>query len=129
MTQRTKPGPCIARFRGIFALSRSNQPKRTVTTDGLRAPRRSRGQPMAYPRSMATSSTVPVEEYLRTSYHPDMEYLDGQLVERHVGEYFHSRLQSLMAMVLGSRERERRFRAFIGQRVQVGNRPRYRIPD
>jgi hypothetical protein len=39
---------------------------------------------------MATSSAVPVEEYLRTTYHPDMEYLEGQLVERNVGEYFHS---------------------------------------
>ena len=78
---------------------------------------------------MATSSAVPVEEYLRTSYDPDMEFLDGQLVERHVGEYFHSRLQSLIAMALGLRERERRFRVFTEQRVQVGDRPRYRIPD
>ena len=78
---------------------------------------------------MATSSAVPVEEYLRTSYDPDMEFLDGQLVERHVGEYFHSRLQSLIAMALGLRERERRFRVFTAQRVQVGDRPRYRIPD
>jgi Uma2 family endonuclease len=78
---------------------------------------------------MATSSAVPVEEYLRTSYDPDMEFLDGQLVERHVGEYFHSRLQTLIAMALGSRERERRLRVFTAQRVQVGDRPRYRIPD
>jgi Uma2 family endonuclease len=78
---------------------------------------------------MATSSAVPVEEYLRTSYDPDMEFLDGQLVERHVGEYFHSRLQFLIAMALGSRERERQFRVFTEQRVQVGDRPRYRIPD
>jgi Uma2 family endonuclease len=78
---------------------------------------------------MATSSAVPVEEYLRTSYDPDMEFVDGQLVERHVGEYFHSRLQSLIVMALGLRERERRFRVFTAQRVQVGDRPRYRIPD
>jgi hypothetical protein len=31
--------------------------------------------------------TIAVEEYLATSYRPDMEYVDGQLVERHVGEY------------------------------------------
>jgi hypothetical protein len=41
---------------------------------------------------MATSAAVPVEEYLRTTYEPDREYVGGQLVERHVGEYFHSRL-------------------------------------
>jgi hypothetical protein len=34
-------------------------------------------------------TTVPVEEYLNTSYDPDREYVDGQLVERHVGEHFH----------------------------------------
>ncbi|HEV8042803.1 MAG TPA: Uma2 family endonuclease [Bryobacteraceae bacterium] len=78
---------------------------------------------------MATSSAVPVEEYLRTTYHPDMECLEGQLVERHVGEYFHSWLLSLLAATLGSREQERRFRVFIAPRIQVGDRPRYRIPD
>jgi len=84
---------------------------------------------MPYARNMATSSAVPVEEYLRTTYHPDMEYLEGQLVERHVGEYFHSRLQSFIIGLLLSRERERRFRVFAEQRVQVSDRPRYRIPD
>jgi Uma2 family endonuclease len=78
---------------------------------------------------MATSSAVPVEEYLRTTYHPDMEYLEGQLVERHVGEYLHSRSQALIAVTLGLRERGQRFRVFIAQRVQVSDRPRYRIPD
>jgi Uma2 family endonuclease len=78
---------------------------------------------------MATLTTVPVEEYLSTTYEPDREYVDGQLVERHVGEYFHSRLQFLISLVLGSRERERRFRAFTEQRVRVSDEPRYRIPD
>jgi Uma2 family endonuclease len=84
---------------------------------------------MAYARSMATSSAVPVEVYLRTTYHPDMEYLEGQLVERHVGEYLHSRLRSLIIGLLLSRERERRFRVFAEQRAKVSDRPRYRIPD
>jgi Uma2 family endonuclease len=83
---------------------------------------------ITYALGMATSSAVPVEEYLRTTYHPDMEYLEGQLVERHVGEYFHSWLQSLIIGLLQSRERERR-RVFAEQRVKVSDRPRYRIPD
>jgi len=78
---------------------------------------------------MATSTAIPVEEYLRTAYDPDMEYVDGQLVERKVGEYLHSRLQFLIAMALGLRERERRFRVLTEQRVQVNEEPRYRIPD
>ena len=78
---------------------------------------------------MITSTAVPVEEYLRTTYHPDMEYVGGQLVERNVGEHDHSRLQHLLDIELGARERERRFRAFTEQRVRVSDEPRYRIPD
>lgn len=82
----------------------------------------------AYTEGMATYSAVPVEEYLRTSYDPDMEFLEGHLLERHVGEYFHSRLQLLLGIALGLRERERRFRVFTEQRVRVAE-SRYRIPD
>jgi Putative restriction endonuclease len=78
---------------------------------------------------MSTSTAVPVEEYLRTSYDPDMEYVDGQLVERHVGEYHHSRIQALIIAMLAPRERERRFRIFAEQRVKISDEPRYRIPD
>jgi Uma2 family endonuclease len=77
---------------------------------------------------MATLATIPVEEYLRTAYDPDMEYVDGQLVERNVGEYFHSRLQALLAVLLGSRERQRRYRVFTALRIRIGP-ARYRIPD
>jgi Uma2 family endonuclease len=78
---------------------------------------------------MATSTAVPVEEYLSTTYHPDMEYVDGQLLERHVGEYYHSRTQTLVVLDLGARERDYRFRSFTEQRVRVSDEPRYRIPD
>jgi|HubBroStandDraft_1064217.scaffolds.fasta_scaffold00848_10 Uma2 family endonuclease len=79
---------------------------------------------------MATSISVPVEEYLRTIYHPDMEYVDGQLVERNVGERKHSRLQALLVLELGPRERTRGFHVFTEQRLRVlGTNNRYRIPD
>jgi Uma2 family endonuclease len=79
---------------------------------------------------MATSISVPVEEYLRTIYHPDMEYVDGELVERHVGEHKHSRLQTLAVLQLGPRERERGFRVLTEQLLRVlGAKHRYRIPD
>ena len=35
---------------------------------------------------MATGTLISVDEYLRTSYSPDKEYVDGILVERNVGE-------------------------------------------
>src|SRR5437016_9276512 len=76
-----------------------------------------------------TLTAVPAEEYLRTCYEPDMEYVNGQLVERHVGEHDHSLLQTLIGEVLAARGRVRRFRAFTEQRVRVSDEPRYRIPD
>jgi Uma2 family endonuclease len=78
---------------------------------------------------MATSISVPVEEYLNTSYEPDREYIDGELLERHVGEYLHSRLQLLIAALLLGRERDGRFRVFTELRIEVRQRRRYRIPD
>lgn len=81
---------------------------------------------------MATSTLVPLEEYLQTSYKPEMEYVEGQLVERHVGEYDHSILQALLATLLNQRRRERQFRVFTEQRVLLSGVPgtkRYRIPD
>jgi hypothetical protein len=42
---------------------------------------------------MAATTLIPVEEYLRTCYRPDRDFIDGVLVERNVGEEFHSYLQ------------------------------------
>lgn len=42
---------------------------------------------------MSIATSIPVEEYLRTSYSPDMEYVDGELVEINVGECGHSLVQ------------------------------------
>jgi hypothetical protein len=42
---------------------------------------------------MATASTlISIEEYLRTSYHPDCDYVDGEIQERNLGEREHARL-------------------------------------
>ena len=37
---------------------------------------------MEHTFAMATVVHIPVSEYLRTSYEPDCDYLDGELVER-----------------------------------------------
>jgi hypothetical protein len=34
---------------------------------------------------MATATQIPVSQYIDTSYHPDREYIDGELRERNVG--------------------------------------------
>jgi Uma2 family endonuclease len=77
---------------------------------------------------MGTAVLVPVEEYLRTSYEPDYDYVDGELLERHVGEQAHGDLIT----ILGAIFRERRFdwnvRPVGDSRVQVKPR-RFRLPD
>ena len=40
---------------------------------------------------------ISVREYLRTSYSPDCEYVDGRIVERNVGYKGHSVLQMFLA--------------------------------
>ncbi len=42
---------------------------------------------------MATATTVPIEVYLRSSYEPDAEYVDGVIEERPMGELDHAAWQ------------------------------------
>jgi hypothetical protein len=44
-----------------------------------------------------TPTLVSLSEYLATIYRPDCEYVDGELLERNVGEWDHSRLQALLS--------------------------------
>lgn len=71
---------------------------------------------------------VPVEEYLRTMYHPDCDYVDGRVEERNVGEYEHSKVQMALLRLLGSREAEWGIDVVPECRLQV-SATRYRIPD
>jgi Uma2 family endonuclease len=77
---------------------------------------------------MPTSTLVSESEYLNTSYRPDLEMLEGQLVERNVGEYDHSNLQGSLVALLRQRQREWNIRALPDQRIQV-SATRFRVPD
>jgi Uma2 family endonuclease len=72
--------------------------------------------------------TVPLSEYLETSYRPDCEFIDGELRERNVGEFDHSRLQTVLASYFYSREKLWGICVIVEQRVQVKS-TRYRVPD
>jgi Uma2 family endonuclease len=76
---------------------------------------------------MATGLAIPFDEYLRTSFNPDCDYIDGQVVERHVGEYFHARMQLLIGYELERRSKGR-YRVFTELRVRIA-KERCRIPD
>src|ERR1017187_9837216 len=52
--------------------------------------------------SMATNTVIPVSEYLRTSYSPDCDYVDGEVQERNMGEQDHSDLQTRIAVLLST---------------------------
>jgi Uma2 family endonuclease len=49
---------------------------------------------------MAVAAHISVEEYLNSSYEPDMEYVDGELVEINVGDRTHSLVQSNLVYFL-----------------------------
>jgi Uma2 family endonuclease len=77
---------------------------------------------------MTSATLVSAEEYLATSYRPDRELLDGELVERNVGEYDHSNLQTALSARLRIRQREWNVRVLAEQRIQVVP-ARFRVPD
>ncbi len=68
------------------------------------------------------------EEYLATSYRPDCDYLEGVLLERNLGEFEHSRMQTLLATLLRLGEKRWGILAVTEQRVQVRS-DRFRVPD
>ncbi len=77
---------------------------------------------------MASSTAIPVEQYLRTTYRPDCDYVDGELMERNVGEFEHSTVQGILIRLLYERARDLRFRVNPELRMRV-NATRFRIPD
>ncbi|MBZ5728406.1 MAG: Uma2 family endonuclease [Acidobacteriia bacterium] len=72
------------------------------------------------------SSLVPVEEYLNTSYEPDLEYVDGVLVERNMGDWLHALIQSNVLFALRRRYPHLKVVAELRSRV---TETRYRLPD
>lgn len=77
---------------------------------------------------MPSRTLVSVDEYLHTSYRPDCDYVDGEIVERNLGELDHSDCQGEIVAYFRSRLRERGVFAYPEQRVQVSP-TRFRIPD
>ena len=79
-------------------------------------------------KAMQHATLVSVEEYLTSSFRADRDYLEGELLERNVGEYDHGRVQALLTIYLGAREPQWRIRTITEQRVQVRTE-RFRVPD
>jgi Uma2 family endonuclease len=77
---------------------------------------------------MATSVAISLDQYLRTVYRPDCDYIDGEVQERNLGETEHSDLQTRILELLLTPESKRYIRATAEPRVQV-KETRFRIPD
>ena len=77
---------------------------------------------------MATTTHIPLSEYLGNAYSPDREYVDGEVRERNVGKWEHARVQWLLAHWFGAHEKEWGIVGSTEQRVQVSTN-RVRVPD
>lgn len=77
---------------------------------------------------MASSILVSVEEYLRTAYRPDCDFVDGRIEERNVGEHDHAALQAALILWFGQRQQEWNIEVLPEQRVQISPN-RFRVPD
>jgi Uma2 family endonuclease len=74
------------------------------------------------------ATLVSESEYLRSDYQPDRELLDGQLMERHLGDQDHSDFQTELPIYLSGLRDRYGFRINVEHRIKVGP-ARYRVPD
>jgi Uma2 family endonuclease len=79
---------------------------------------------------MATtaSTQIGIDLYLKNSYHPDCDYVDGQVEERNFGEFDHAQLQLAIGAMLYAHRKEWNIYVLTEQRVRV-SMTRVRIPD
>jgi Uma2 family endonuclease len=77
---------------------------------------------------MSTTTHIPVEVYLCSSYEPDAEYVDGGIEERPMGEDDHSAWQLAILKWFLQHQKDWNVRLRPELRVQVAA-TRFRVPD
>jgi Uma2 family endonuclease len=77
---------------------------------------------------MGAAVKVSLEEYLSTSYRPDCDYIDGEVVERNLGDFDHSDIQAALVVWFRTRCKQPGLWAGPELRVIVSER-RVRVPD
>jgi Uma2 family endonuclease len=73
---------------------------------------------------MSTTAFVPVAEYLSSVYDPDVDFVDGEIEERNVGEKDHAKLQLRVIRLFETSG----WFATIETRLRISP-TRYRVPD
>jgi Uma2 family endonuclease len=77
---------------------------------------------------MATATHISLEQYLKTTYEPDAEYIDGEVEERNTGEYDHNVVQMALLLWFHRNAKEWNIRVVQEQRTRL-TPTRVRIPD
>ncbi|HEY6968647.1 MAG TPA: Uma2 family endonuclease [Candidatus Angelobacter sp.] len=77
---------------------------------------------------MASTTLITVSEYLKTSYRPDCDYVNGRLEERNEGEHDHAASQAALVLWFGQRQQEWNIEVLPEQRMQI-SAARFRVPD
>ncbi len=78
---------------------------------------------------MATKTIVTPEEYLQMSYDgPDREFVNGDVVERNVGDKQHAKVQGRLVLLFGLLAKTQPLFCYPELRLQLAA-TRYRVPD
>ena len=77
---------------------------------------------------MWSTTLISVDEYLHTSYSPDCEYVDGEVLARNLGEKDHAAVQGALLLWFSQFRKQWNVRVYPELRVQVAP-TRFRVPD
>ncbi|MGI8742662.1 MAG: Uma2 family endonuclease [Bryobacteraceae bacterium] len=78
---------------------------------------------------MGTKALMSVEEYLNTEFEEaDCEYVDGEIIERNMGQSRHSWIQTWLIYLFMTMPNRAEIQARVELRIKIAER-RYRIPD
>lgn len=77
---------------------------------------------------MATATFIPIDQYLRKTYRPDCDYVDGEVRERNLGEQPHAFAQAIIGSMFHQHWKEWSIVAGISLRIRV-SATRIRVAD
>jgi len=77
---------------------------------------------------IASPTLISEAEYLATTYHPDCDFIDGQIQERNLGQKDHSKVQGRVFAWFDARAAQLGIAAFPEMRIRIAH-GRYRITD
>jgi len=77
---------------------------------------------------VSSTTSISVSEYLKSSYSPDRDFVDGRVEERNVGEHDHAAVQAALILWFGQHQNDWRIEVLPEQRMRI-SATRYRVPD